>query len=110
MSRLPDPCMAASEGPGVAARYRTLRPKLAMPNPQRRAIAVRLNCSKLAASRLGRQRSVMIYAFDLPAWPAAPAVEAFELLADRMVYYGLRQSASFADLIHPVRRVGSVFA
>ena len=80
--------MAASGGPGVAARYRTLRPELAMPNPQRRAFAVRLNCSKLAASRLGRQRAVMIYAFDHPAWPAAPAVEAFELLADRMVYSG----------------------
>ncbi len=67
------------------------------------------DCAKLAASGLGRQRAVMIYAFEYPDWPVAPAVEAFELLAARLVALGPRHAAPFQHLIHPVHRHGYVF-
>jgi len=68
------------------------------------------DCEKLADSRLGRQKAILIYGYDADVWPLEPAIAAFEILARARVALGERLSAEFGGLIHPVHSSGRVFA
>jgi hypothetical protein len=67
------------------------------------------DCQKLAGSGFSGSLSVLICGYDYDALPMAPAVEAFEQLAEHRVRLGPRQAASFEGLIHSVHRRGGVF-
>ena len=68
------------------------------------------DCEKLAASRLGRRKAILIYGYNADAWPLEPAIGAFEALARARVNLGRRFSKEFHDLVHPVHSSGAVFA
>ena len=67
------------------------------------------DCSKLLAAGPGQRKAVVIYGFDYPGLPMDPAIEAFEVLAGTKVQLGLRASAEYGDLVHPVHKAGRVF-
>jgi hypothetical protein len=68
------------------------------------------DCTKLLESGLSGAKAVMIYGFDYPELPMDPAIEAFETLARTQATLGVRATASYAQLVHPVHRAGRVFA
>lgn len=68
------------------------------------------DCTKLAASGLGRRRGILIYGYDADDWPLEPAIAAFEVLATGSTPLGPRQQASFDGLVHPVHASGQVYA
>jgi hypothetical protein len=77
------------------------------PYPQHRSALT--DCEKLARAEIGTRKAILIYGFDHDEWPLDPAIEAFENLAGRKVQLGLRESAMFLDLVHPVHANGRVF-
>jgi hypothetical protein len=78
------------------------------------------DCSKLVTAGFSSQthKVVLIYGFDDLRPDADEArehhiarlIEAFEILANTRVTLGTRCEASFDELIHPVHRIGGVFA
>lgn len=68
------------------------------------------DCDKLAASGFPERRAIVIWGYDYERWPMDPAIEAFELLAERRQPLGPRVEATFAGLVHPVHAAGRVFA
>jgi hypothetical protein len=68
------------------------------------------DCEKLAESRLGRRKAILIFGYDADAWPLEPAISAFETLARARTSLGKRLSAEFRGLVHPVHSSGRVFA
>ncbi len=77
------------------------------PYPQHRSALT--DCQKLRASGFSGRKAIVIYAYEYPDWAAGPAVEAFEALAGRQVTLGMRETASFSGLVHPVHEAGAVF-
>lgn len=67
------------------------------------------DCPKLLDSGLPGRKAVLIYGFDYPSLPMDPAIEAFEVLASRLVKLGARTVATYSALVHPVHRAGRVF-
>lgn len=67
------------------------------------------DCDKLRQANLATRSAVLIYGFESSDWPLGPAIEAFETIANARGQVGPRNEASFAHLIHPVHRSGSVF-
>jgi hypothetical protein len=67
------------------------------------------DCLKLADSSLGSRKAALIYGFDHPDWPLAPAMDAFAALAASKVQPGPVHRASFAGLVHRVHASGEVF-
>jgi hypothetical protein len=67
------------------------------------------DCPKLLSSGLRGRKAVVIYGFDYPGLPMDPAIDAFEVLAQRLVKLGPRIVGSYSDLVHPVHREGRVF-
>jgi hypothetical protein len=68
------------------------------------------DCSKLAASGFPGRLAVLIYGFDFHDKPLDPVIDAFESLASARCTLGKRISAPFSGLVHPVHRMGRVFA
>lgn len=77
------------------------------PYPKHRSALT--DCVKLAESRIGVSKAVIIYGFDHEEWPLMPAIEAFEVLANAKTGLGPRQVAEFGNLIHPIHKRGKVF-
>ena len=67
------------------------------------------DCLKLAECTLPGRKAVIIYGFDYGQLPMEPAIEAFEILANRWVRLSPRLVHAYADLVHPVHRDGRVF-
>lgn len=67
------------------------------------------DCVKLAESGLPGRKAVVIYGFDYPTLAMDPAIEAFEVLANRWVHLGPRSVAAYEELVHPVHLAGRVF-
>lgn len=67
------------------------------------------DCPKLLDSGFPGRKAVLIYGFDYPSLHMDPAIEAFEVLASRLVKLGARSVATYSDLVHPVHRAGRVF-
>ena len=67
------------------------------------------DCTKLVGSSLASHKAILIYGYHYPAWPADPAIEAFEALASMQVCLSDRATAPFDGLIHPVHQRGRVF-
>ena len=67
------------------------------------------DCEKLTASGFQGTTAVLIYGFDYEDWPMDPAIDAFEILASRRCDLGLRLTASFERLVHPIHTHGRVF-
>jgi hypothetical protein len=67
------------------------------------------DCPKLVGSGLDGRKAILIYGFDYAGLPMDPAIEAFEVLAARLVRLGVRAEAAYEDLIHPIHRAGRVF-
>jgi hypothetical protein len=74
------------------------------------------DCRKLAASRLGVRKAILLYGFDYPDRGKKPprlldpAIMAFETLVQSSVLLGPRNTAEFARLRHPWHKQGRVFA
>src|SRR5215471_13271188 len=68
------------------------------------------DCEKLAASGLGGRKAILIFGYEYDGWDMIPTIEAFETLALERVRLGVRNTARFADLVHPVHQQGAVFA
>lgn len=68
------------------------------------------DCSKILESGLTGRKAVLIYGYDYPDWPQDPAIEAFEILASKVVKLSKREEATVTGLIHPVHNTGRVFA
>jgi hypothetical protein len=66
------------------------------------------DADKLARSSLPGIKAIVIYAYEYPAWPSLPAIEAFEVLAARSVYLTPVRPAAVDGLIHPVHRAVTV--
>ena len=67
------------------------------------------DCDKLLDSGFGTRLAIVIYGYDYPDFPMEPAIEAFEVLANRRVDLGSRVCAAFDGLVHPVHREGRIF-
>ncbi len=67
------------------------------------------DCTKLARSKIGKMKAILIYGFEHDEWPLEPAIAAFETLAKARVNLGSRHSATFAELVHPIHHNGGVF-
>jgi hypothetical protein len=67
------------------------------------------DCVKLLESGLPGRKAILIYGFDYPGLPMDPAIEAFEVLAERTVTPGPRTVGGYGELVHPVHRAGRVF-
>ena len=67
------------------------------------------DCPKLLESGLPGRKAILIYGFDYPELPMDPAIEAFEVLALRLVKLGPRAVGEYSGLVHPVHRTGRVF-
>lgn len=65
--------------------------------------------SKLAASRIAPHKALVIYGFDYTSMPLVIAIEAFEVLAGRLVQLGPRQVSELPKLVHSVHSRGAVF-
>ena len=68
------------------------------------------DCSKLAASGFVCRKAIVIYGFEYPDRPLAPAITAFEAVAREYVELGTRHEAEMGALVHPVHSSGRVFA
>jgi hypothetical protein len=77
------------------------------PYPEHRSALT--DCTKLLASGLNGRKAILIYGYEADEWPLAPAIDAFEVLAQVRVSLGPRQWAGFENLIHPVHQRGVVF-
>ena len=77
------------------------------PYPEHRSALT--DCTKLLSSPLGRRKAIVILGYDYDDWPMEPAIEAFEALAAAKAKLGLRLSAPFSGLVHPVHERGAVF-
>jgi hypothetical protein len=69
------------------------------------------DCLKLAQSEFPCGRAVVLYGFDCTDAdrPLDAMIEAFELLAGRLVRLGTRHEATMGRLVHPVHCAGRVF-
>jgi hypothetical protein len=67
------------------------------------------DCPKLLSSGLFGRKAILIYGFDYPNLPMEPAIDAFEVLAQRLITLGPRAEGAYSDLVHPVHRQGRVF-
>jgi len=67
------------------------------------------DCVKLAASSFPCGKAVIVYGFDFPNRPLDPVIDAFQVLAARLVELGPRQVAAMGSLVHPVHAAGRVF-
>jgi hypothetical protein len=65
---------------------------------------------KLQRSSLKGRKAIVIYGFASADWPLEPAIDAFEALAASRADIGIRSSARFEKLVHPVHSSGGVFA
>ena len=65
---------------------------------------------KLIASGLGQRQAIAIYSYEYDDWPAAPALDAFALLASQKVTLVPAQPRDVTGLIHPVHARASVHA
>jgi len=67
----------------------------------------------LSESSFSEQKAIIIYGFEHkpPVLPLDTAIQAFELIARRVVRLNLGQhyEARFTDLVHPVHQQGAVF-
>jgi hypothetical protein len=79
---------------------------LLSPYPSHRSALT--DCSKLAASALGRRKAILVYGFETDEFPLEPLLRAFETLAGASVPLGRRAQAGFSDLVHPVHKRGAV--
>lgn len=77
------------------------------PYPEHRSALT--DCMKLLRSGLVGRKAIVIYGYGSDDWPLAPAVDAFELLAQARAKVGQRIEACFDSLVHPVHKRGSVF-
>ena len=77
------------------------------PYPEHRSALT--DCQKLVDSMLKGRKAIVIFAYESPKFPTAPAIEAFELLASGVARLSQRATACFRGLIHPVHRDGAVF-
>ncbi len=68
------------------------------------------DCSKIVSFTTAKKRAILIYAWDFVDFPMALVIDAFELLANRVVQLGAREVAAFDGLIHPIHQRGAVFA
>jgi hypothetical protein len=93
---------------GVVVQGRDEVSKLLSPYPKQRSALT--DCWKLAKSGFECRKAIMIYAYDHRDYPMMELVDAFELLAARIVTLGDRQSSAFSGLIHPIHQDGQVFA
>ncbi len=82
--------------------------RILSPYPQDRSAVT--DCMKLAHSGFPARQAVVIIAFEYPDWPVAPAVKAFERIANDLVNLRPCAPAAFSDLVHPYQREGLVFA
>jgi hypothetical protein len=64
---------------------------------------------KLLRSGFTGPKAILIYAYEYPAWPSLPAIEAFQTLASRRVKLPAATSATVSGLIHPVHRSATVY-
>ncbi len=78
------------------------------PYPQDRSALT--DCSKLIESGFSGRKAVVIYGYDYPEFSMDPAIQAFEILGRSTVQLGERAVASYDELVHPVHRIGRVFA
>ena len=78
-------------------------------SPYREHRSAVTDTEKLRDSEFPGRKAVMIFGFEAKNWPLLPAVEAFELLARDRGKIGLRHTAEFRDLCHPVHQSGAVF-
>jgi hypothetical protein len=69
-----------------------------------------MDCVKLAASSFGRNKAILIIAYDYDDFPIDPVIGMFEVLARQLVALGERVTAGFDGLVHPVHAKGSVLA
>jgi hypothetical protein len=67
------------------------------------------DCRKLLGSGLGRRKAIIIYGFDYPGLDMDPAIEAFEILAQRQVRLGSKVVTGYDNLVHPVHQRGRIF-
>jgi hypothetical protein len=67
------------------------------------------DCTKLLQSGFEGRKAIVIIGYDYDAFPLAPAVHAFELLAAHEVTLRSTEAAAFDGLIHPVHQRGAVF-
>ena len=67
------------------------------------------DCDKLLDSGFETRLAIVIYGDDYPDFPMDPAIEAFEVLAERRVCLRSKVCASFNGLVHPVHQEGRVF-
>lgn len=68
------------------------------------------DCAKLADSGFAEPKAVVIVGYAYPDLPLAPAIDAFETLADHAVGLGRRHEATFSGLCHRIHNRGSVMA
>jgi len=68
------------------------------------------DCEKLIASGIEARKGILIFGYDHDNWPMDPAIEAFEVLAERRVNLTRAVPATVSDLVHPILREGRVFA
>jgi hypothetical protein len=82
--------------------------KLLSPYPQHHSALT--DCDKLCGSNLGLRQAILIYGYDYDDYPLEPMIESFEALAHLRAKLSPPWQATFAGLIHPTHRRGSVFA
>jgi hypothetical protein len=68
------------------------------------------DCRKLRESGLPGRKAIVIYGFTTTEWPIEIAIDAFETLARARQRIGVRVSAYFDKLVHPIHNSGGVFA
>jgi hypothetical protein len=71
------------------------------------------DCFKLARSGFQERKAIIVYGFEHtpPQVALEPAIRSFEVIAECVagVKLGIRQSASFDTLVHPVHQQGKVY-
>lgn len=77
------------------------------PNPQHRSALT--DCQKLRQSGFDGCKAILIFGYEGSGWPLEPAIDAFEVIAEKQGSLGPRSSASFSGLCHPVHTSGEVF-
>lgn len=78
------------------------------PYPQQRSALT--DCEKLSKSGFQGRFAILIFGYEYPGWPLAPAMSAFECLARRHVTLSEAAVATFDQLVHPVHSAGAVYA
>lgn len=67
------------------------------------------DCTKLVASGFDTRKAILIFGYDYDGWSMDPAIEAFEILAERQVDLVAAAAFSFDGLAHPVHERGRAF-